>query len=132
MSYFEDVNVKNAIVYAMKAYDNPQCLTQAEFVEDFKRFKYVKRLCSRYLATGRVSERLMLNHLMLLRNVFGQEAMIRLLFLKCNDPKLYRVLKPFLVYMDAMPEVIAGVNGVDIYTQAIPNDERLRGNLQTM
>jgi hypothetical protein len=132
MSYFEDVTVKNALLYAMKAYDNPQCLTQAEFVEDFKRFKYVKRLCSRYLATGKVSERLMLNHLMLLRNVFGQEAMIRLLFLKCNDPKLYRVLKPFLVYMDALPDVVVGVNGVDIYTYAIPTDERLWGNLQTM
>lgn len=130
MTYFEDMSGKNAVLYAMKVYDNPQCLTETEFYEDYKRFKYVKRLCSRYLTTGRMSERLMLNHLMLLRNVFGSQAMVRLLFLKCNDPRFYSVLKPFLCYMDALPEVVIGVNGADIYTDPIPTDERLRGNLQ--
>jgi hypothetical protein len=132
MAYFDDVTTKNALMYAMKAYDNPQCLTEAEFVEDYKRFKYVKRLCSRYLSTGNLSERLMLNHLVLLNNVFGPEATVRLLFLKCSDPHMYRVLKPFLVYLNVLPEVVVGVSGIDIYTDPIPTDERLMSNLQAL
>lgn len=132
MTDFETLTPKNALLYAMRVYDNPQCLTEHEFHEDYKRFKYVKRLCSRYLVTRRLSERLMLNHLMLLRNVFGNEAMVRLLFLKCGDPHLYQVLKPFLVYMDALPEVVTGVNGADIYTTAIPADEHVQACLEAL
>lgn len=132
MTEFETLTQKNALFYAMRVYDNPSCLTEAEFFEDYKRFKYVKRLCSRYLTTKRLSERLMLNHLMLLRNVFGNEAMTRLLFLKCSDPHSYQVLKPFLEYMDALPEVVEGINGSDIYTTAIPADEHVKHVLEAL
>lgn len=122
---FESVTPKNSLVYAMKNYDNPQCLDTNEFEEDYKHFKYVKRLCRRYLTTSRLRERLLLNHLVLLFNVFGDEAAIRLLFLKCDDPRMYRVLKTFLVYMDRSPDTVQGINGSDIHLSGIPADEKL-------
>jgi hypothetical protein len=108
---YENVTAKDALLYAMSVYENPQCLSEAEFEEDYKRFKYVKRLCRRYLANNRLSERLMLNHIVLLLNVFGVDATVRLLFLKCDDEKSYRVLKPFLLYLNILPSHVMGVNG---------------------
>ncbi len=129
---FESVTHKNSLVYAMQHYDNPQCLDTAEFEEDYKHFKYVKRLCRRYLTTTRLRERLLLNHLVLLFNVFGDEATVRLLFLKCDDPQMYRILKTFLVYMQRAPEMVAGIDGDDIYLSALPFDDKLFKKLQAL
>lgn len=120
-----NVTPKNALLFAMQSYDNPQCLSTEEFAEDYKRFKYVKRLCRRYVTTGRLSERLMLNHLILLSNVFGTAATVTLLFVKCEDDKSCRVLKTFLYYLNLLPEVIHGVNGKDIWTNKISTDDKL-------
>ena len=95
-----NVTSKNALVFAMKSYQNPQCLTVEEFNEDYKRYKYIKRLCRRYMMTHHLSERLMLNHLILLTNVFGVNPTVRLLFVKCDDEKAWRVLKPFLMVLE--------------------------------
>jgi hypothetical protein len=122
---FETVTAKNSLLYAMKEYDNPQCLSVAEFNEDYKRFKYVKRLCRRYATTGHLSERLMLNHLILLVNVFGAEAAVRLLFLKCDDATSRQVLKTFLDYLNVLPELVCGVNDHDIVTMRIAFDPHL-------
>ena len=132
MSTFDNVTPKNALLYAMKAYENPQCLTAEEFHEDYKRFKYIKRLCRRYLTTQHLSERLMLNHLILLTNVFGVEPAVRLLFVKCEDEKSYKVLKPFLIYLNMLPTTVRGVNGKNVLTDRIPLDERLCKKLQTI
>jgi hypothetical protein len=132
MKAFENLTLKNSLLFAMKCYDNPQCLDEEEFIEDYKRLKYVKRLCRRYLATGRISERLMLNHLVLLNNVFTAPASARLLFLKCSDPRMYRVLKAFMSYMGTLPDVVTGIDGEDIYTEGIPNDEKLTTKLQAL
>ena len=129
---FEDVTAKSAILYAMKEYDNPQCVSLAEFNEDYKRFKYVKRLCRRYASTGHISERLMLNHLILLMNVFGTTCAVRLLFLKCDDATSHQVLKTFLVYLSALPELVCGVDGRDISTAEIPFDPYLMATLYAL
>jgi hypothetical protein len=129
---FESVTQKNSLLYAMKHYDNPQCLDTAEFDEDYKHFKYVKRLCRRYLTNAKLREQLLLNHLVLLFNVFGEDAAVRLLFLKCDDPKMFRVLKTFLVYMERAPQVVLGINGDDIYMDAIPTDEPLLDRLRAL
>jgi len=118
--------------FAAHNYDNPQCVSIEEFNEDYKRLKYVKRLCRRYLATNRISERLMLNHLILLSNVFGPVAAVRLLFYKCGDEKSYRVLRPFLEYLNILPAVVPGVNGKDIVTSRIPTDIKLVRKLQSI
>lgn len=132
MMSFDNVSDDNAILYAAKAYENPQCLTELEFSEDYKRFDYVKRLCSRYLLTGTMSPRLMLNHLVLLLNVFGVEATVRLVFLRCSDPQMYRVLKPFMSYLNVLPSVVRGVAGSDIYTDDIPVDIELLEQIQAL
>lgn len=132
MGTFDNVSDENAILYAAKVYENVQCLTETEFVEDFRRLDYVKRLCGRYLMTGAITPRLMLNHLVLLLNVFGVEATVRLVFLRCNEPKMYQVVKPFLLYLNVLPLVVVGVNGEDIYTESIPLDTELLEQIRAL
>lgn len=129
---FANLTSKNALLYATKAYDNPECVSIDEFYEDYKRFKYVKRLCRRYLVNKKLSERLLLNHLIAIVNVFGPEASVRLLFVKCDDEHSYRVLKPFLLYLNILPDVIRGIEGYDIVTEDIPIDMRIVQHLSEL
>lgn len=129
---FANLTTKNALLYASRSYENVQCLGVQEFLEDYRRFKYVKRLCHRYLTTKRVSERLLLNHVIGLVNVFGAEATVRLLFVKCDSERSYRVLKPFLEYLSILPPVIVGINGYDIVTEHIPTDARIAKKLREL
>ena len=129
---FAMLTLKNAVLYASTIYDNPGCISVDEFMEDYKRFKYVKRLCRRYIATKHVAERLFLNHLIALVNVFGPEGTTRLLFVKCDDERLYKILKPFLLYLDILPDVVMGINGYDIVTATIPSDTRIAQRLEEL
>jgi len=129
---FKDLTQKNAILYATRMYDNPQCISFDEFAEDYERFKYIKRLCRRYLSTKQLSERLILNHLIGLVNVFGPEATVRLIFVKCDNERMYRVVKPFLSYLMILPDVVIGINGYDIITRDIPDDERIWKKLREL
>ena len=125
MSY-DNITSKNALLFAARNYDNPQCLSKEEFLEDYKRYKYVKRLCRKLSTTTEFgSERLLLNHLILLANVFGVPATVRLLFLKCDSERLWRVLKPFLWHLKYLPRVVMGINGANIDVETIPLDEKL-------
>ena len=78
---FDDLNDENFLLFAMKAYESPTCIL-SEFEEDLKRIKYVKRLIKRYKTTGELKERLILNHLIILSNVFGTKNSVRMLFYK--------------------------------------------------
>jgi hypothetical protein len=129
---FAMLTLKNAVLYATTIYDNPGCLSVDEFMEDYKRFKYVKRLCRRYVITKQITERLFLNHLIALVNVFGPEGTTRLLFVKCEDERLYRILKPFLLYLNILPTVVTGINGYDIVTDTIPTDARIARRLREL
>ncbi len=130
MTHFDHLTSKNAFLYATKAYDNPECLTVDEFLEDYKRFKYIKRLCRRYLASEHVNVRLFLNHIIALLNVFGPVATVRILFVKCDDAQSYHILKPFLTYLNVLPDVIAGIDGYDIVTASIPTDTAIEDALK--
>ena len=79
MNFFE-LNDENIIRFAMKNYDNPSCTGVDEFQEDFNRIKYIKRLFNRYQTSGTLRERLILNHIITIYNVFGMEASTRMLF----------------------------------------------------
>jgi len=129
---FGMLTIKNAVLYASSIYDNPGCVSIDEFMEDYKRFKYVKRLCRRYVSTKEITERLFLNHLIALVNVFGPEGTTRLLFVKCEDERLYRILKPFLLYLDILPDVVRGIDGFDIVTETIPSDARITRRLREL
>lgn len=97
-----DLNDANFLLYAAKNYDNPHLLT-LEFEEDIKRFKYIKRLLNKYRQTGEIKERLILNHIIILSNVFNVEPTVNMLFLKC-DPEDYPILKTLLIFLNYMPD----------------------------
>tara|TARA_R110000868_G_scaffold372012_1_gene635796 strand:- start:2325 stop:2714 length:390 start_codon:yes stop_codon:yes gene_type:complete len=97
-----NLNAKNFVLYAAKHYDNPGCESIEEFHDDLNRFKYIKRLFTKYQETGKIKERLVLNHLIALYNLFGPIPTTRMLFLKLDGN--WELLKPFLVYLGYMPE----------------------------
>jgi hypothetical protein len=94
----------NFIVYAMRNYDNPQCQTVTEFEEDLKRFLYLKKLFSRYSKDGDLKERLILNHIIVIYNLFG-EASTKMLFFKI-EKEHWSALITFLVYLNKVDEKI--------------------------
>jgi len=100
---FDDLNDDNFVLFASRHYDNPQCLSVDEFYNDVQRFKYLKRLFRRYTQNNDLQERLILNHLVVLYNVFGIRAANRMMFYKMEDEYL-SVIKTFLVYLNYLPE----------------------------
>lgn len=100
----ELLNENNFLIYAMHHYDNPQCHSIQEFEEDLKKFLYLKKLLSRYKKDDELRERLILNHIIVLYNVFG-DAATNMLFYKI-DKGCWDTLVTFLVYLERMPEDI--------------------------
>lgn len=97
-----DLNNENFLIYAAKHYDSPHFLT-SEFEEDLKRIKYIKKLLKKYRETGELKERLILNHVIILSNIFGVQPTVNMLFLKV-DKEDYPVLKTILIFLNFMPE----------------------------
>ena len=91
----------NLLVYAAQNYYNPKCIDTEDFLEDLKRFKYIKRLLNRYRDSGVLSERLILNHLIIIFNVFDIEAGLNILELKL-EVEYWPVIKPFLIILKAI------------------------------
>jgi hypothetical protein len=114
---FDELNEDNFMIYAMKCYEAPNCI-MSEFESDIKRTKYLKRLFRRYKMTGSLKERLILNHIILLNNVFGPEPTARMLFYKI-DERDYDLLKTFLDFLRIMPDEVRGINGKTIYSANI-------------
>ena len=100
---YEKITPQNVVMYAIKNYDNPQCEGEKEFEDDLKRFKYIKRLLRRYYDTGVLKERLLLNHLIVLNNVFSMEAATTLLLYKIQ-PTYWPALKSFLIYLNSISD----------------------------
>lgn len=91
------------LLYASKYYDNPHCSDVSEFEEDLKRIQYLRKLFGRYRQCGELKERLILNHLIILYNLFGPEA-TNMLFMRLEE--YHDLLKPFVEYLNFMPEVV--------------------------
>ena len=100
---YEKITSDNVIMFAIKHYDNPQCEGEKEFHDDMKRFKYIKRLLRKYKETSILKERLILNHIIILRNLFGPEACVTLLLYKIQQEYL-STLKSFLLYLNMIRE----------------------------
>ena len=100
---YEKITPQNVVMYAIKNYDNPQCEGEKEFEDDLKRFKYIKRLLSRYYDTGILKERLLLNHLIVLNNVFSVTAATTLLLYKIQ-PTYWPALKSFLILLNSISD----------------------------
>ena len=99
---FDELNDTNYIMFAIKHYDNPQAVTEDDFYEDMKRFKWIKSRLNKYKNSGDLIVHLLMNHFIILYNVFG-EATTPLLFYKI-DKELWGVLKTFIVYLGRLPE----------------------------
>ena len=126
---FDDLNEKNFLLYAMKEYDNPQCVQVEEFYDDLKKVKYIKRLLNQYLNEGILKERLLLNHIIVFYNVFPVRSATRILFLKIEE-EFWPILKTFLVYLSYMPEIIDSINGRSILSDDIQLDQHVVDRLR--
>ena len=100
---FSTLTPDNINMFAMKHYDNPTCVDEKEFLDDMKRFKYLKRLFRKYDASKEFKARLIVNHIIILANVFGIDAATTLLFFKI-DKQHWSMLKTILIFLNYMPE----------------------------
>jgi hypothetical protein len=116
----DNLNNDNFLIFAAKYYVSPHYIEQ-EFFYDLKRIKYTKRLLQKYRLSKDLKERLILNHIILVYNVFETEACTRILFFKMK-PEDYSALKTFLVYLRYMPEIVKGVDGKNIISDDIKID----------
>ena len=100
---FNELNSENFLLFAIKNYENPQAVTREDFDKDLNHFKYIKRLLKRYKSTGELKTHLLLNHFIVLYNIFG-EATTPMLFYKIDEQELWSCLKTFVVFLDKLPE----------------------------
>ena len=100
---FSTLTPENINMFAMKHYDNPSCVDEQEFLDDMKRFKYLKRLFRKYETSKDLKMRLVINHIIILANVFGVDAATTLLFFKIEKSH-WPILKAFLIFLRYMPE----------------------------
>ena len=127
---FDDLNEKNFLLYAMKEYNNPQCVDVDEFNDDLKKIKYIKRLLNQYISEGVLKERLLLNHIIVFFNVFSTKAATRILFYKMEE-EFWPMLKTFLFYLNYMPEdKIESINGREIIVTDILMDQGIIDSLR--
>ena len=122
----QKLNNENFIFYAMKNYDNPHCHGIEEFYEDLNRIKYIKRLFGKYEKSGEIKERLLVNHVIILDNLFGSEATSRLLFYSIEE-RHYNLLKTILEFLKYLPHRIPEVD-----LSKINIDAKLHGNLSEL
>ena len=127
---FENLTEDNIMLYAAKAYDKPNCI-MSEFTEDMKKLNYLKRLFRRYRKHGEMRERLILNHIVVLYNLFGPEVTARLLFFSMSKED-YSILKTYLVFLNIMPDRIFGINGKDILSSDIAVDMNIANELRNL
>ena len=124
----DDLNNETFMMFAIKAYDKPNCI-MSEFKEDMKRFNYLKRLFRRYRKVDELREQLVINHLVILCNVFTPEIATRLLFFKMSKDD-YSTLKTYLLFLSCMPEKVKGIKGQDIISSEIPVDMKIADKLR--
>lgn len=127
---FENLTEKNFSLYAAKFYEDPNCIDILDFQQDLDRIKYLKRLFRRYEEKGDLKERLILNHLVVLYNVFDSEALTRMLAFKLYDH--LHLLKPFLLLLGQWPNVIRGIDGINILSKEIKPHQDIVTKLGTI
>lgn len=126
---FKQLNNDNFILYAAHYYDNPGCADVSEFYDDLKRFKYLKRLFNQYMKTDDIKERHVLNHLIILKNVFGVEPFLRMLVFRLNE--FIPQLKPFLIVLNILPVKIITNNGF-VWSSDVPSDLKIESKLRSL
>ena len=100
--FFNELNEENFLIFAIKNYENPQAVTREDFDKDLSRFRYIKRLLKRYKSGGELKVHLLINHFIILYNIFG-DATTPMLFYKI-DKSLWSSIKTFIVFLDKLPD----------------------------
>lgn len=125
----EKLTDNNFLLFCAQHYDNSRYVSTEEFVEDLNRIKYIKKLVTRYVESGDLKERLILNHIIILNNCFGPEALCKIFYLKLNTQMKY--IKPFLILLNLLPEKIYNVaNEIVIDTNLIEMDQFIVNKLR--
>ena len=99
---FNELNEENFLIFAIKNYENPQAVTREDFDKDLSRFRYIKRLLKRYKSGGELKVHLLINHFIILYNIFG-DATTPMLFYKI-DKSFWSSIKTFIVFLDKLPD----------------------------
>ena len=121
---FDVLTPDNYIMFAMKNYNNPHCRGMGEFEDDLARIKYLKRLFNKYIASDILKERLIINHIIIMYNVFGIKATTKLLFFKMEEYH-FALVKTFLLYLNILPncdELIRKETGLNLTDITIMDD----------
>ena len=112
MKLFDELNRENFELFAARYYDNPCCVEPDDFYEDLARFKYIIRLLRKYRDSGIIQERLILNHVICLYNVFDTNAANKMMFFRI-ERDLWPQIKTFLLYLNYIPETQYKDIGID-------------------
>jgi hypothetical protein len=121
---FTELTEDNYVLFAIKYYDNPSAVTKEDFLDDLRRFKYIKRLINKYLKNGEVKLHLLLNHIIIVYNVFN-EAATPLLFFKM-DKEYWSIIKSVMIFLERYPEVESDT------LKKIPINETIIKELQSL
>tara|TARA_B100000427_G_scaffold142095_1_gene118359 strand:+ start:1173 stop:1544 length:372 start_codon:yes stop_codon:yes gene_type:complete len=121
---FTELTEDNYVLFAIKYYDNPSAVTKEDFLDDLRRFKYIKRLINKYLKNGEVKLHLLLNHIIIVYNVFN-EAATPLLFYKM-DKEYWSIIKSIMIFLERYPEVETET------LKKIPINEQIIKELQSL
>lgn len=120
---YDNLTNETFLLYCARYYNNPQCQNTEEFYEDLRRIKYIKKLLTRYEITGELKYRLILNHIIILNNMFGPIACSKILLFKI--PKYNHYIKPFLLFLNILPPIIYNINGKHLNTDEISLDSKV-------
>jgi hypothetical protein len=101
MKLFDELNDENFELFAVRNYYSPKCVDAEEFYDDLRRFKYIKRLITRYKDSGKPPTNLLMNHLIIILNVFGVKNALKMLEFKISEEQ-WSVVKPFLIFLGAI------------------------------
>ena len=121
---FTELTEDNYVLFAIKYYDNPSAVTKEDFLDDLRRFKYIKRLINKYLKNGEVKLHLLLNHIIIVYNVFN-EAATPLLFYKM-DKEYWSIIKSIMIFLERYPAVESDT------LKQIPINEQIIKELQSL
>jgi len=128
---FEPLTHENFALYTAKHYQSDKYYTDEDYTNDLNRIKYIKKLITRYVDNGDLRERLLLNHIIILNNCFTPIPLLKILYLKLKPQMKY--VKPFLVAINVMQDVIYNVNGeAAVHTDSIEMDEHIVRKLREL
>jgi len=122
--FFNELNEETFLLFAIKHYENPQAVTEDDFHKDLNHFKYIKRLLKRYKNSGQLKTHLLINHFIILYNIFG-DATTPMLFYKIEQD-LWSPMKTFIIFLNRLPDY------PKCYIHDVPIDDYCMQELQTI